>query len=552
VKRTRLLAAALIAVVTGLGARAAASSAHASIEPSEFTGSQGPTARGISVDPRHLPGSITPQGQAEGQPAPFPEDPSIFAQQKVQANAAAASQAKLQAIVPGSAARAASFTSSFTGMDMNAACAPSLCYHTPDGAVAVGPTSVLEMVNQAFAVYGRTGNLMLGPIKLYSFFQADNPPYDVRTLYDASNAGGSGYGGGDGRFVIMALSKGTRASSYWIAVSQNSRPQSASMKWCTYRLDGTTSNIGQLAGADYPGMGMDGDHIYITSNQITFGNPPFFQGARILAIPKSSIYPNVNTGVCPTATSTDFRFPLNPDGKHAYTLQPASKPDALQRTGSTQMFFVNALRSGNSQIALRSIVSGPSGLTLGSPKLINVAPYSIPANVPQPGGGAIFSGGDNTLLGSMYRYGKIYTANSTRTWRGGGGNAYSNVQWYEITPGSSNAVTHVIGNPNVAYFMPQVVAGCTVNSSPCPSSYVALEFTGSGPNQPASAFGVLGTRSPAITRSGVAGYSFTGAWGDFPGVSVDPNDRSHVWLEGEYAGSPTDWGTVITPTCPSC
>ncbi|PZS04366.1 MAG: hypothetical protein DLM70_07880 [Chloroflexi bacterium] len=478
---------------------------------------------------------------------PAPEDAAVFAQQKAQANAAAAAQASMQGAVTSLTPLATSSTG-FLGMNMNDACPAGFCYHTPDGALAVGPTSMLEVVNQAWAVYDRSGNRLLGPVKLAGFFGTSNPPYDVRTLYDAGNGSGGGYGGGSGRFVMMSLTKGKSSSDYWIAVSQNNSPQTGGTVWCRYQLDARTRYGGSTAAADYPGMGMDGNNIYITSNQLVFGSG-LFQGARVLVIPKSSIYPNTSSGSCPKATSTDFPHLLNPDGYKTYTVQPANEPDAVPGQTSPPMFFVNSRGSGSSQIIVRSMGSGP---TLYAPYAVNVAKYDTPANAPQLNGQAIYTG-DVTLLGAVYRYGTIYTANNTRTVSNGStANPYSSAQWYELTPGSSTGVSHTITNASVAFYMPQVIVGCSTTSVPCPTPFVALEFTGSGRSQPASAYRMLAGGTAALLHSGVGGWTYTGSWGDFPGVSTDPNDSTRVWLEGEYVKTPTSWGTAIGSTCSTC
>ncbi len=203
-----------------------------------------------------------------------------------------------------------------------------------------------------------------------------------------------------------------------------------------------TTYGGSTAAADYPGMGMDGSNIYITSNQIVFKSG-LFQGARVLVIPKSSIYPNAGTGSCPTATSTDFPHLLNPDGSKTYSVQPANELDALPGQTSPPMYLVNSRASGSSQIIVRPVSTGP---VLNAPYAVNVSKYDTPANAPQPNGQAIYSG-DVTLLGAVYRYGNIYTANNTRTVSTGTTpNPYSSVQWYTLTPGSPTGVTRTITN----------------------------------------------------------------------------------------------------------
>ncbi|PZR97812.1 MAG: hypothetical protein DLM70_18720 [Chloroflexi bacterium] len=104
----------------------------------------------------------------------------------------------------------------------------------------------------------------------------------------------------------------------------------------------------------------------------------------------------------------------------------------------------------------------------------------------------------------------------------------------------------------MAFYMPQVIVGCSTSSSPCTSPFVALEFTGSGQSQPASVFRIIADGGATVLHSGVGGWTYKGAWGDYPGTSIDPTDATVVWLEGEYVKTSTSWGTAIGPACSTC
>src|SRR5207248_5774370 len=99
-------------------------------------------------------------------------------------------------------------------------------WNPPDGALAVGPTSILSGANEAFAIYDRSGNLKLGPVGYQRFFSepSSSSVYDPRAFYDAGNASTGGYGGGHGRFVLLA----TDGVNYALAISQNETPENSS------------------------------------------------------------------------------------------------------------------------------------------------------------------------------------------------------------------------------------------------------------------------------------------------------------------------------------
>jgi hypothetical protein len=183
---------------------------------------------------------------------------------------------------------------------------------------------------------------------------------------------------------------------------------------------------------------------------------------------------------------------------------------------------------------------------LTAPTWVSVPAYDLPAAYPQPGGGSI-SPNDSRLRDAYDRYGTIYTTLGTQHVPGNpSANANDNVYWYEINASASTAASHAITDPNIAYFAPGIVPGCQTLITPCPASFVALEFSGSSSTQPASAFYQLGSGLPTRYQQGVPGYTLIGAWGDYPGAAPDPANSMSVWVLGEYAAQTSAWGTAVT------
>jgi hypothetical protein len=387
--------------------------------------------------------------------------------------------------------------------------------------------------------------------------------YDPRALFDAGNGSANGYSGGHARFVLLA----TDGSNFALAISQNESPQNPSTAWCTYLINGVSTNAnGSTDWVDYPSLGMDGDNLYLTSNQ--FSNVDnSFQYPRVMVVPKASVYPDAATGACGAGSATDFTVdssgaPLlqNPGGGAAFTVQPANMPDALpgSSTGNT-MYLVNAIWSSGSNLVVRSITTGPGGTApeLNSPNWVTsgwVAPYNLPASAPQPNTSNRIDTGDDRLLGATFRYGSIFTANTTGTVSpqlSTSPNPYANVQWYKITPGSgttSNASTSAVTNSGLALFFPGVLPVCSTGPT-CTTPKVVVETSVSGRSQPASAArqadGTL-----AVFAKGVGGYTLNSRWGDYPALAADPNNPGTAWLFGEYARSTSSWGTAVTNVTP--
>lgn len=509
---TASVAAAVFATVPA--ASAAQSAQH---------GLQGPSALGQAVDLRGIPDAPTGDKPVQAREVirRYPVDAAEFAQLKAQAEqaAVAADHTAATGSLPAPGPAPEFPTIGYTG------------WNPPDAGLAVGPTAVLTAVNESFAVYNRTGTLLRGPLTFDSIFNTTDSLFDPRALYDAASS----------RFVMLA--SGT--TYFALAVSQTSDPTG---QWCAYRLSVDPTGA---TWADFPGLGMDGDYLYITANQFGF-NDNSFHYAQVQAVPKLAVY-NFS---CATVTPTMFSPLLNPGGGNAFTLQPANRPDAV--SGAGPMYLVNAIWPSGSNIAVRTITHNAGGLSLSDPQWVAsgfIAPYDLPANAPQPRGPAIATG-DTRLESATFRYGIIYTGTTTRHVSSALGttpNPYANVQWYEITPNNlTNSVgaSHLVTNPSIAFFFPGVLPGCT--TSPCTTPSPVLEVSGAGKSQPASAFWVRGSGAQPTnyTPSAVPGYTLNSRWGDYSAVAADPTSTGPVWVLGEYARATNAWGTAVTPVSP--
>lgn len=123
----------------------------------------------------------------------------------------------------------------------------------------------------------------------------------------------------------------------------------------------------------------------------------------------------------------------------------------------------------------------------------------------------------------------------------------------------------MIADPALVFSTPGLTVGCAAGSgtdptgaATCASPFVALEFTGSSPTSPASAYFALDGGLPTRFELGSAGYSAPGyapgdpnLWGDYPGVSTDPLRQDTVWVMGEYPRSTSAWGMGVAALSPS-
>src|SRR5262249_49015134 len=141
-------------------------------------------------------------------------------------------------------------------------------------------------------------------------------------------------------------------------------------------------------------------------------------------------------------------------------------------TSASPMYFVNSIWSSGSNLVLRTVTTGPGGTSpmLNPPNWVSggfVAPYSLPASAPQSSTPNRIDTGDDRLLGATFRYGSIFTTNTTGTVTSllsSTPNPYANAQWYQITPTSattSTASSAAVTNPSVAFFFPTILPVCS-------------------------------------------------------------------------------------------
>ncbi len=187
-------------------------------------------------------------------------------------------------------------------------------YTPPDPIIAAGDGYELQAVNLALVVYNSSGAQ-----EYYATFQDFFGSLtiglhlsDPKVLYDQYS----------NRWVILLLAyhdpqpgSGTYISDYLIGISETSDPTQA---WYTYSISALTNNYF----ADFPGLGVDANAIYVTSNQWNTLNPNLtqtFQYAQLFVFNKSQFYSGQSANYY-VFDDNDF---VNADGTYAFTVKPA-------------------------------------------------------------------------------------------------------------------------------------------------------------------------------------------------------------------------------------
>ncbi|HEY0229619.1 MAG TPA: hypothetical protein VGC55_00085 [Dokdonella sp.] len=445
----------------------------------------------------------------------------------------------------------------------------------PDVNGDVGPNHYIEAVNDAWAIYAKTGTLLASFTEnsLWSGAGTGTPcdsnnQGDPVVLHDAQAD----------RWILtdfaFAVSGGNPVAPFYqcIAVSQTSDPVAGGWYRYAVRVDAGGSGhppSGTLG--DYPKFGVWTDCLYMAANgfQMPAGN---YIGAMFASFSRSDLYAGaaLTSSIGYIANSSDpfTMIPGNLLGTSAGSLPPAGTPDYFVSESQTAFAF-----------EVRKFTAGANcgaGGVLGAATNVSQASYTTPGQniVPQPGTtNKLDSLGDRMMQKVQYR--KIGSAESLWVVHSTQASASSTErpQWAQINvSGGSVATTPVqqqIYAPDTTLWrwMPSLAIDGSGN--------MALGYStsnASSPNFPSVAYSGRLAGDPlnnlpqteTVLHAGVAsqtnncGGAACHRWGDYTAMSLDPADDCTFWYINEYYGSSANgssgnWQTRIGSfKFPSC
>jgi hypothetical protein len=407
----------------------------------------------------------------------------------------------------------------FDSLDSNECCGGGILV-PPDPEMAAGPNHLIAVVNVAIEIYDKSGNSLVGPVILSTFFSGlGGPcvsfPFDPNVLYDEEHD----------RFFIGADGNG---ESYCAAVSQTGDPTGS---WNLY--DFSNVDIGGLF-FDYPHAGIGDDAIYMGANLFGSGR------GYVYALDKAAMYAN--------NTATILWHVLNNPHETPQPMNAHGWSDGTWPTGPHYFYagrtFSNArnheLYSWNDPFGANTFTHVASF----DLQAIHGVPVGVPINSPQQGGSGI-TGLDPRPLDFEYRNGSGWTVMGVSCNPGGG--TVNCVQWAEVDLATQSIAQTDVYRTNGEYrYLPDIAAdscdqalvGYTKSSTTSyPGTWAAGPLT-AGANPPETLI-KAGDRSY---------YTYSNRWGDYTGMTIDP-DGVTFWYLGEYSknnGNPsTNWGDWI-------
>jgi len=473
----------------------------------------------------------------------------------------------------------------------------------PDQGLCAGNGFVMESVNDVLAVYDSSGNKLVGPVDLNTFYGypaainrstgAFGPEItDPSCYYDAATR----------RWfqVVLTLDRiGTTSSLAGtnhldIAVSQTADPTGA---WNIYRLpvqnNGTqgTPDHGCAGGfclGDYPHIGADAHAIFLTTNEFElFG--PGFKGAQIYDISKQAL---ASGAASPNVVLFNGGDPSIP--APAFTVWPAisSGGQYVDTLGGTEYLLSSDavfFDSGTSnRIWLwsvsntQAIDTAPTALVLGvSP--IAVQSYAVPSSLARqkPGSAPLrdcfaLTGCAPTYLGFpnivyptprpmavndsrmqqvSYANGKLWGTLDTDVLLADGSHG-SGINYFVVSPTSGG----VFANGTLALPDANLTYGAAAVTQ---SGRGVIAFTVVGPNDhPSAGYASLDAKLGAgdvhVAKSGAGPWDgFTGIpffgsdprWGDYGAAAADGNT---IWTASEYIAQTCTLTEYLTPPLFEC
>jgi hypothetical protein len=437
----------------------------------------------------------------------------------------------------------------------------------PDTNGAVGATQYMETTNGAYAVYNKATGQVQSLVSDVAFWAAAGQTGangDSRVIYNAQAN------------KWIAISFGANTKDIQIAVSATS---DALGPWQSTKFEGY-AGLGFGATADYPTLAMDGNAVYIGTNNFapaSAGGANSFRGTTLNVIPLESLF---GAGGPSTTNFKQFTTPFvsgNPANLDRGFAQQGVNSVTGGGTGNVvaaSAFILDSLAFKVNGLTTASAL----GATLGPIDYLGQAAFNSPSPARQPatipGNQRIIDTLDERISSSVYEAnGRIYFVHTVDDLADGLDEA--RIRYTVLDAATYNILDQGnIGEAGYDYYMGSIAVNAL--------GEVVIGYNRSGLDP---ATGKIGFYAQGFTTSGTGTLqSLTGEflikesltndyhngslfgqlavgrqrWGDYSQVSVDPTDPHGFYAIGEFAreynlpefGHPggtggSRWGTYI-------
>lgn len=432
----------------------------------------------------------------------------------------------------------------------------------PDPHGAVGNSRVIAIGNVLIEARNKGGHLVWRDA-LRDFFAPLSPltrTFDPKIIYDQY----------EDRFVAVTLERVTGSppassspgniSRILVAVSKDGNPKTPTAADWHYHAINAKTVIGAFdLWADYPGLAIDEEAVYITANTFTFVPFGLFGGVRLWIIGKGASGGFYDGG----AASVTAHNPYASAGI-ATTTQPAHVfgDDGAGPGIGTYLVSYSGLSNGLDEFVQIVRVDNPLTAPTFSQQFVNIGNLEtgFPAlpDAPQSGTTRVIEVNDRRALNAVWRDNALWMTAEIRPDSGPDINQ-TTAHWWNLNTTTPAVITPAdqgnIGGEDIApgafTFFPAVA----VNRD----GFAAFGFSVSAPTIFAGAY-VTGraagdapgsVRSTEVVHAGEDFYirafstsaTVSSRWGDYSGIAVDPTNNKFFWVFNEFADQR---GTVLT------
>jgi hypothetical protein len=473
----------------------------------------------------------------------------------------------------------------------------------PDQGLCVGNGFVMESVNDVLAIYDGSGNELVGPVDLNTFYGYPAAINRTTGAYGPSITDPSCYyDAGTRRWfqIVLTLDRiGTTSSLAGtnhldIAVSQTANPTGA---WNIYHLpvqnNGTQGTPDHGCGGgfclgDYPHIGADAHAIFLTTNEFALFGPGFY-GAQIYAISKQAlasgaaspnvvlfnggdpsipapaftVWPAISSGGQYVGTMGGTEYLLSSDAvffdsgtSNRIWLWSVSNTQAIDTAPTALTLNVSPLsvqqyavpsslakqKPGSTPLRDCFALTGCAPTYLGYPNIVYSAPRDVAVN-------------DSRMQQVSYANGKLWGTLDTDILLADGSHG-SGINYFVVSPTSGG----VFANGTLALPDANLTYGAAAVTQ---SGRGVIAFTVVGPNDHPSAGyasldAKLGVGDVHVAKSGAGPWDgFTGIpffgsdprWGDYGAAAADGNT---VWTASEYIAQTCTLSEYLTAPLFQC
>jgi Bacterial cadherin-like domain len=410
---------------------------------------------------------------------------------------------------------------------------PGVFFTPPDTDGAVGPNAVVELLNNVYRVYDKAGALLQTSSSQDFWLNAGATfpgfAFDPRVVYDPASQ----------RWFASAADNPFSPNTILLAVSNTSDPTQG------WQAISTPSDPTGQTWADFDRLGVNQSGVFIAVNMFVI-NTENFSSEQVIAFPKSDLLQPV-----PTAANATVFANVNL-GDTGFSPHPAL---AFQSLGPEPL-----ISAYNTPLGLLKVTSidGPitSPFLDTADRFVSVTPETDAFFATQKGTDVQL----DLRPFSAFSSSAVFQDDKMFAIQGIEQNGLAALRWLEIGDVLTNPVvldSGIINPPNLNVYDGSIA----VNSL----GQVLIGYTGSGPNDYPSAYGVAGTLvgdhlqlgDPMLLKAGEGPYLGTffeaGSpvrWGDYSATTVDPVDPSHFWTFEEWAADNgsggIQWSTQIS------